>query len=100
MKSKTDRKKLKLTKAPKKAKSETSEFSKKTLNSLADGDRDTRKERGKVGQVCSAQLYKVMKSGAQVTKTHPEVNVKAKNQATKSQEPDLKSTPELHTIQS
>lgn len=48
-----------------------------TLNSLADSDRDTRKERGKVGQVFSAQLYKVMKSGAQVTKTQPEVNVKA-----------------------
>lgn len=49
-----------------------------TLNSLADSDRDTRKESGKVGQVFSAQLYKVMKPGAQVTKTQPEVNVKAK----------------------
>lgn len=44
---------------------------------MADSDRDTRKESGKVGQVCSAQLYKVMKPGAQVTKTQPEVNVKA-----------------------
>ena len=69
---------MKFTKAPKKTKSGTSEFSKKTLNFMADSDRDIKKESSKVGQVFSAQLYKVMKPGAQVTKTQHEVNVKAK----------------------